>query len=110
LKGKQKIEDNDAYVIEAVPTSGKPETLYFDVKTGLLVRKDSREISSRGERRAESYLDDYKSIPGASGAKTAFTSTTFYPDDPDGNYLVELKEVKANTPMNDQIFLPPRGK
>jgi hypothetical protein len=107
LKGTQKLEDKDAYVIEAVSILGRPETLYFDVQTGFLSRKDFAEFSSRGERRAETYLEDYKAIPGANGAKTAFTSTTFYPDDPDSNYVVEFKEFKANAPINEQIFLPP---
>jgi hypothetical protein len=108
LKGRQKLEDKEAYVIEAVSVLGKPETLYFDVQTGFLSRKDFAEFSSRGERRAETYLEDYKAIPGTPGAKTAFTSTTFYPDDPDSNYVVEFKELKANVPLNEQIFLPPR--
>jgi photosynthetic reaction center cytochrome c subunit len=107
LKGTQKLEDKDAYVIEAISLLGKPETLYFDVQSGFLSRKDFAEFSSRGERRAETYLEDYKAIPGANGAKTAFTSTTFYPDDPDSNYVVEFKEFRANAPLNEQIFLPP---
>jgi photosynthetic reaction center cytochrome c subunit len=108
LKGRQRLEDKEAYVIEAVSVLDKPETLYFDVQTGFLSRKDFTEFSSRGERRAETYLEDYKAIPGANGAKAAFTSTTFYPDDPDSNYVVEFKEFKANAPLNEQIFLPPR--
>jgi hypothetical protein len=108
LKGRQKLEDKDAYVIEAVSVLEKPETLYFDVQTGFLSRKDFTEFSSRGERRAETYLEDYKAIAGANGAKAAFTSTTFYPDDPDSNYVVEFKEIRANAPLNEQIFLPPR--
>lgn len=109
LKGKQKIEEKDAYVIEAVSLTGETETLYFDAETGLLLRKDYTEVSSRGKRRAESYFEDYKTIAGASQVKTPHTTSTFYPDDEEGNHIVRFKEFRANAPVNDSLFAQPRN-
>src|SRR5262245_54368019 len=37
LKGKEKVGSYETYVVEATPTEGSPEMLYFDVNTNLLV-------------------------------------------------------------------------
>jgi len=48
VKGKQKVGEKDAYVIEATPTGASAETWYFDAETGLLLRADSERETPNG--------------------------------------------------------------
>jgi hypothetical protein len=102
--GKEKVGDRDTYVIEAVPPDGKPEKLYFDVSSGLLVRQDLVTISPQGEVPAQIYFEDYRD---AGGIKTPFNvkqvagSITF---------ITKLTEVKLNVPVDDSKFAKPAAQ
>jgi zinc protease len=102
--GKEKVGDSDAYVIEAVPPAAKPEKLYFDVSTGLLVRQDVVTISPQGEVPAQTYFEDYRDV---GGVKIPFTvrqvagSITF---------ITKLTEVKVNVPVDDSKFAKPAAQ
>jgi carboxyl-terminal processing protease len=52
LKGKEEVGGAEAHVVEAMNTSGARATLYFDVKTGLLVRRD------------RTYFEDFREVDG----------------------------------------------
>lgn len=41
IRGRGKIGERQVYVIEASPSGGPPQTLYFDAETGLLARWDT---------------------------------------------------------------------
>jgi hypothetical protein len=108
LRGKQKLEEREVYVIEAIDIFGDPEVMYFDVESGLLVRSDHVEVTDQGKKKAQSYFEDYRTIRDANGAKTAFTISTFYPDAPEENNIVRLTEFLANVRVDDSIFARPR--
>lgn len=52
LKGTEKIGDAEVFVVEAMPERGSAATLYFDTRTGLLVRRDKM------------YFEDYREVDG----------------------------------------------
>jgi carboxyl-terminal processing protease len=52
FKGAEKMGDAEVFVVEARPAAGHPTTLYFDARTGLLVRKD------------KTYFEDYREVDG----------------------------------------------
>lgn len=83
LNGKEQVKNSDAYVIEATPAQGSPAKLYFDVESGLLVRKD------------EAYFEDYRE---ANGVLIPFTVRGV-------NTLIRLSEVKHDVLIEDSKFV-----
>ena len=83
LKGQEKLGDAEAYVVEATPTRGLPTTLYFDMQTGLLLRKDNI------------YFEDYREVDGL---KLPFTIRT-------ADTSIKLTEVRHNAALDDATFV-----
>ncbi|HEX8190618.1 MAG TPA: S41 family peptidase [Pyrinomonadaceae bacterium] len=52
LKGREEVGGAEAHVVEATNASGGRATLYFDAKTGLLVRRD------------RTYFEDFREVDG----------------------------------------------
>jgi carboxyl-terminal processing protease len=52
LKGKDDVGGAEAHVVEATTPSGARTTLYFDARTGLLVRRD------------KTYFEDFREVDG----------------------------------------------
>jgi hypothetical protein len=52
LKGKEEVGGAEAHVVEATAASGLRATLYFDARTGLLVRRD------------RTYFEDFREVDG----------------------------------------------
>lgn len=106
LKGVQKVDDRDAYAIEAVPVAGNPETMYFDTQTALLIRRDNLSPGSQGEKiRRETYYDDYRMV---NGCQIVHTASIIYPDRPDLNLILRFSEVLVNAPLPDPPFDRPK--
>jgi zinc protease len=104
LKGVEKVGALSTYVIEAVPQVGSPERLYFDTKTGLLIRKDSEEEGEEGKRSVEEYYDDYRAVDGI---KLPFS---IHQVSPGMNVNIKLSEVKQNVPIDDSKFNKPEDQ
>ena len=98
LKGKEKVGDREFYVIEAIPEDGAAETMYFDVLTGLLGRRDEEVELPQGTAQLKMYFDDYKTVDGV---KLPFTITRLGPN---GRTLTRLAEVKQNIEIPDTQF------
>lgn len=83
LRGTEETGGARLYVVEAETAAGLPATLYFDAKTGLLVRRD------------HIYFEDYREVDGI---KLPFTIR--------GDFsVVHLTEVKHNLPIDDARFV-----
>jgi carboxyl-terminal processing protease len=83
LRGTEETGGARLYVVEAETAAGLPSTLYFDAKTGLLVRRD------------RVYFEDYREVDGI---KLPFTVR-------DDFSVVRLTEVKHNLPIDDARFV-----
>jgi carboxyl-terminal processing protease len=83
LRGTEGQGGAELYVVEATPVAGPTSTLYFDAKTGLLVRRD------------RTYFEDYREVDGV---KLPFTIR-------DDFSVVRLTEVKHNVPVDDTRFV-----
>ena len=101
VKGKEKVGSYETYVIEATPTEGSPEKLYFDISTGLLVRHDTEAESPEGKTPAESYMDDYKVVDGVKIPHTLRLVT------PSISWVIKFTEVKNNAEIDDAKFNKP---
>lgn len=102
LKGTEKIGDSDAYVIVATPEGTQPETLYFDTKTGLLVRRDGVAVSPEGKQATKTFFEDYREVDGV---KVPFKIRTVLPQ---FEVTITTAEVKHNVPVDDAKFSKPK--
>ncbi|HYX40424.1 MAG TPA: hypothetical protein VE821_01940, partial [Pyrinomonadaceae bacterium] len=83
LQGKAQVGDAEAYVVEATPAHGPASLLYFDVRTGLLLRRD------------DLYFEDYRAVDGL---LLPFTIRT-------GDTSIKLTEVRHNVAVADAAFV-----
>jgi hypothetical protein len=101
VKSTQKVGDKDAYVVVATPTEGSPETLYFDVQSGLLIRQEMIAATVQGEMKVDVYLEDYREVDGV---KIPFTIK----QNSDAiSFVIKLTEVKHNVAIEDAKFNKP---
>ena len=101
LVGKEKEGFRQVYVVEAVPARGYADRFYFDVDSGLLVRRDLTRPTAKGPRRAEIYFSDWREVDGV---KLPFRMTHSMPT---MKFVTTLEEVKHNVPVDDAIFRRP---
>lgn len=98
VKGKEKVGNAEAYVIEATPAGGGSEKMYFDAQSGLLVREDTPYVSPDGNSTLQSYYEDYREVDGV---KLPFTIRE---TSPDFDYVIKYTEIKHNIPIDDGKF------
>jgi zinc protease len=101
LRGKDKVGDREAYVIDAVPTEGGPEVFYFDAQSGLLLRTDAERETPQGKMKIQVYMEDYREVDGV---KMPFTIR----QDSDAlNFVIKFTEIKHNVPIDDAKLKKP---
>ncbi|HEX6285740.1 MAG TPA: thioredoxin family protein [Pyrinomonadaceae bacterium] len=103
IKVLDKVKDGfrHFYLVEAVPASGSAERWYFDVDSGLLVRRDLTRTTAKGSVRAEVYYHDWRAVDGV---KIPFRITQSMPA---MKFVTTIEEVKHNVPVDDAIFRRP---
>jgi hypothetical protein len=102
LTGKMKVDDRDAYIVEATSADGATEKLYFDAESGLLVRRDFERVTvDDGIVLYEVDYDDYKDVDGLKLASTIRRKT------PDYTLTYRVTEIKDNVPIDDAKFNKP---
>jgi len=105
LMGRQKLEKNEAYVIEAVPPKGAAEKLYFDTQSFLLVRRDIEIQSPDGKVQAQMYFEDYRVVDGV---KLPFIMRMANPEM--ARFTLKITQVNHNLNIDDSQFEKPQGK
>jgi len=104
VKGKEKVGDKEAYLVEATPAEGNPEKLYFDVKSGLLIRHDAERESAQGSALIETYLGDYKEVDGVK------VPCTMRQVNPAFEMTIKITEIKHNVEIEDAKFAKPAAQ
>jgi photosynthetic reaction center cytochrome c subunit len=99
--GKSTIGDKEVYVVRAVPAIGDPERLYFDVQTGLLVRRYVESELFLGMFPLQTDYEDYREVDGI---RQPFLIRWSMPGRSWGRKIVELKQ---NVAIDDTQFNPP---
>src|SRR5439155_630690 len=64
VTGKDKIGDREVYVINGTMTDGKRQRLFFDVETGLLLRRITYTPTMIGVLPEQVDLEDYRDVDG----------------------------------------------
>ena len=100
MLGKTSVRDADAYVIQAKPADGPVEKLFFDVKTGLLVRRYTESDTPLGKLPLQTDYEDYRDVDGI---KQPFLIHWSFPGRVWGR---KIDEIKQNVPLDDTKFDP----
>lgn len=103
-KGAAKVGAAETWVIEASAKGGKPDRLYFDQKSGLLVREESTVDTGLGEMTFQIDLSDYRDVDGV---KVPFLVKIPKPETM--GFQIKLDEVKHNVEIPDAEFGKPKG-
>lgn len=98
--GKAPVGNSEAYVIEATPVDGPVETLFFDVKTGLLVRRYQESGTALGKLPLQTDYEDYRVVDGI---KQPFLIHWSMPGRVWGR---KIDEMKLNVQLDDAKFDP----
>jgi outer membrane lipoprotein-sorting protein len=101
LKGQEKVEGNDYFVLEQTIPGGTPITHFVDSKTYLVYKTESPGFTDREgvQRKEVTFMSDYKKVDGVMIAHTLISG-------PEGWETVKITVTKVtfNTGLDDSLF------
>lgn len=103
LVGKDKIDGKDVYFLRGLGVDGKGERLYFDVQTGLLVRRLTTTPTMVGLIPQQVDYEDYRDVDGL---KLPFTIRVTAIDSVN-NSTRKFTEIKLNVAVDEKKFNKP---
>ena len=101
VQGTEKVGDHDAYLVIGQRDGKTPLRLYFDERSGLLVRLVRYGQTPLGRMPTQIDYEDYRD---AGGVKIPFRWTLARPG---GRFTIQVSEVKENVPVDDAKFARP---
>ena len=104
VTAREKLGDHEVYVVNARSVENKAERLYFDVKTGFLIRRIVFTEIKLGLDPEQTDYEDYRVVDGV---WLPFTVRTSYLDDNHYGTTRVFTEVKQNVTLDDKRFDPP---
>jgi hypothetical protein len=111
VRGIEQVNGHDAYLVVGVPQGDLPESLYFDINTGLLLRKQTVLPTPIGGSPYQADFDDYRDT--GSGVKFPFlihmnpsnARTELAPE-----ATLRVTKVDDNKAIEDSKFTKPAAK
>ena len=108
VDGIEHVNNRDVYVVTGTPAAGTPERLYFDMQTGLLLRKWTYLITASGKSPYQLDFSDYRDT--GSGVKIPFT-VRMAPSSPrielEPTSTLRITKVRDNVPLDNAKFVKP---
>ena len=101
VESQEIVDDHNAYVVVGKRAGKTPLKLYFDEKSGLLLRLVRYGETPLGQLPTQIDYADYRD---AGGVKIPFRWTLARPG---GRFTIQLREVKENVPVEDAKFARP---
>jgi len=98
--GIDRVRDAEVYAIQAPPVTGPAEKLFFDVQTGLLVRRYVEVDTALGELPLQTDYEDYRKVDRILRPFLIHWSM------PGRIWGRKLDEIKQNVELDDQKFNP----
>ncbi|MEO1525024.1 MAG: hypothetical protein AAFX06_06285 [Planctomycetota bacterium] len=102
LEGVEKVGDEDCYKVKLTPKEGKPEMVFYSVKSGLRLKNVMTMQSPQGEMQIESQSSDYRDV---GPIKMPFKAVQKFPNGMSMSMVTESIEV--NKPVDDAKFKMP---
>ena len=106
VAGKERIGERDAYVIVSRISDKRLERLYFDARTGLLLRIAATTETPLARLPEETVFEDYREVDGV---KLPFVVRTSYVD-PFIGWTRKFTEIRHNVAVEDSKFTKPAPK
>ena len=103
VAGKDKVNGRDVYVVRGMTTDNRRERLFFDVETGLLLRRTTTTISPVGTIPEQVDFEDYREVDGMKMPFTIRVSAM----DPFYSITRKFTEIKLNVPVDENRFNKP---
>lgn len=103
VAGKDKINGRDVYVVRGVTADNRRERLFFDVETGLLLRRTTTTITPIGTIPEQVDFEDYRDVDGLKMPFTIRVSAV----DPFYSITRKFTEIKLNVPVDEKRFDKP---
>lgn len=103
--GKQKVNDRDAWMLVGTNTSKTRERLFFDVETGLLLRRVQLNPTILGVDPVQTDFSDYRVVDGV---KLPFTIEISSLDNAHNGQKRTFTQIRQNVPVEDPKFDPPK--
>jgi hypothetical protein len=103
VKGKEKVGDEEAYVVVLHPEKASDYTLFISTKSFLPLQKSSVIVSSTSSIKlpVTQIFSDYRDVDGVMiPFKTVAASPAM------GSVVTYIREVKNNVPIDDKTFRP----
>jgi photosynthetic reaction center cytochrome c subunit len=101
VRGMEKIDGHDTYLVIGQREGRPPLRLYFDKQSGLLVRLVRYGETPLGRLPTQIDYADYRE---ASGVKIPYRWTLARPG---GRFTIQVSQVKDNVPVDDSKFAKP---
>src|ERR1700734_1749286 len=101
VRGEEKVDDRQTYVVVGQREGKPPIQLYFDQQSGLLVRLVRFGETALGWLPTEIDYADYRDT---SGVKIPYRWTLARPG---GRFTIQVSDVKQNVPVDDAKFAKP---
>ena len=111
VRGVARVNDHDAYVVVARPQGDNAVRLYFDIQTGLLLRKLTVLPTPLGNSPYQVDYDEYRDT--GSGVKFPYliTMTPASPRSvPSSTATIRVTKVQDNAPLDSSKFAKPQSK
>lgn len=102
LKGMEKLNDKDVYVVETTDALNKKRTRYFDATDYLLLKEVRTEDTPQGAMTLSTEYGDYKEVPGTNGYK--FPYMVKLPVGPGMSITATTETVEVNAGIPDTEF------
>jgi zinc protease len=101
VTGVERVDEHDTYAVEATRAQGSPDKMYFDMKTGLLVRSVNQRNTPDGVTEFTADVDDYTEVDGV---KLPFTVRQ---TGASATFIIRFTEVHHNLQLTDSQFAKP---
>jgi outer membrane lipoprotein-sorting protein len=100
FKGKEKVKDNDCFVLEQTYSDGHKAALYVDAKTYLTNKFKTKTLTQTGQEvDSETYFSDYKKVNGRmlSHSVISFQAGQEYAK-------IKIEKISYNSGVDDSLF------
>jgi hypothetical protein len=101
VQQKEPINGRETYVVLGMRDNQPPVQLYFDEKSGLLVRVLRYAETPLGRNPTQIDYADYR---GEGDVKTPFRWTVARPN---GRFTIQIEQMQQNVPIEDDKFAKP---
>jgi zinc protease len=101
LTGTDKIDDRDAYIVEASSADLGTDKIYFDTQNGLVLRIVGLHHTMDG---LATFTEDFSDFREVDGIKLPYT---VHQESPSSTFTIKFTEIRHNEAIEDAAFAKP---